>query len=234
MWRTRSRFIHSCCRGGARRAGAARGAAARATEGAVCVAQGGARAPKKSHPVLFRSKSAIFAFIAAERDRCGVAALCRRYGVTRAGFYAWQRRRPSRHSRDDARLLERVRAVFAASGGRYGAARIHAALSQAGCRLGCKRVARLMCEAGLRARAASFYRRTGGTRAFFTAIPYRLPATRAHRQRLHGVVLALAQGRSHPWPPLRLRCAAAPDHRSVHASLQPPSSAFGARLPCAD
>jgi transposase InsO family protein len=102
--------------------------------------------------------------------------LCRRYGVTRAGFYAWQRRRPSPHARDDARLLERVRAVFTASGGRYGAPRIHALLQQSGHHLGRKRVARLMREAGLRARAARLYRRTGGTRSFFTAIPHRLPA----------------------------------------------------------
>lgn len=77
--------------------------------------------------------------------------------------------------REDRRLAERIRAVFAASGGRYGAPRIHAALCQAGCRLGRKRVARLMREASLRARAASFYRRTGGTRVYFSGIPNRLP-----------------------------------------------------------
>jgi transposase InsO family protein len=96
--------------------------------------------------------------------------------VSRGGFYAWRRRRPSRHCREDARLSERIRAVFAASSGRYGAPRIHAALRQAGCAIGRKRVARLMRSAGLRARAARLYRRTGGTRVFFSAIPNRLPA----------------------------------------------------------
>jgi transposase InsO family protein len=104
--------------------------------------------------------------------------------VTRGGFYAWRCRRSSRHGRDDARLSQRVRAVFAASGDRYGAPRIHAALGQAGCRVGRKRIARLMREAGLRARAACLYRRTGGTRVYFSAIPNRLPAgpTRASDQ----------------------------------------------------
>ena len=95
--------------------------------------------------------------------------------MTRAGFYAWRQRAPSRHSRDDTRLAERIGAVFEASSGRYGAPRIHAALHQAGCAIGRKRVARLMRTAGLRARAARLYRRTGGTRVFFSAIPNRLP-----------------------------------------------------------
>lgn len=102
--------------------------------------------------------------------------MCRHYGVTRAGFYAWQRRRPSRHAREDTRLAERIQAVFAASGGRYGAPRIHAVLKQAGWRLGRKRVARLMRAADLRARVARLYRHTRGTRVFFGAIPNRLPA----------------------------------------------------------
>lgn len=97
--------------------------------------------------------------------------------MTRGGFYAWRRRRPSRQARTDAQLSERIRAVFAASDGRYGAPRIHAALCQAGCRLGRKRVARLMRDAGLRARAACLYRRTGGTRVYFSGIPNRLPQT---------------------------------------------------------
>jgi putative transposase len=110
--------------------------------------------------------------------------LCRRYGVTRAGFYAWRRRRPSHHARTDVRVGERIRAIFAASAGTYGAPRIHAALAQAGCGHGRKRIARLMRQAGLRARAARLYRRTGGTRVYFSAIPNRLPAapTRAPDQ----------------------------------------------------
>lgn len=65
--------------------------------------------------------------------------------------------------------------MFTASSGRYGAPRIHAALRQAGYAIGRKRVARLMRSAGLRARAARIYRRIGGTRVFFSAIPNRLP-----------------------------------------------------------
>lgn len=98
-------------------------------------------------------------------------ALCERYGVTRAGYYAWRRRQPSRHDCEDERLLARIRAIFEGSCGTYGSPRIHAALLQAGWRVGRKRVARLMRETGLKARAVRIYRRTPGTRTFFTAIP---------------------------------------------------------------
>ena len=51
-------------------------------------------------------------------------ALCERHGVTRAGFYAWAARHPSRHTRGDERLSTRIRKVFAASDGTYGSPRI--------------------------------------------------------------------------------------------------------------
>ncbi|HVN76833.1 MAG TPA: IS3 family transposase, partial [Thermoanaerobaculaceae bacterium] len=92
-------------------------------------------------------------------------ALCERYGVTRAGYYAWRRRGVSRHERADERLSARITSVWRASEGIYGSPRIHAALREAGFGVGRKRVARLMREAGLKARSARIYRRTRGTRA---------------------------------------------------------------------
>jgi len=103
-----------------------------------------------------------------------VRALCQHYGVTRAGYYAWRRRKPSRHARQDERLLVRIRAIFEASEETYGSPRIHAALKQAGWRVGRKRIARLMREAALKARSARIYRRTPGTRRFFSGIPNRV------------------------------------------------------------
>ena len=101
-------------------------------------------------------------------------AFCERYGVTRAGYYAWRRRESSRHDRQDERLVARIRAIFEVSEGTYGSPRIHAALVQAGWPVGRKRVARLMRESGLTARSARIYRRTPGTRTFFAAIPNRV------------------------------------------------------------
>lgn len=101
-------------------------------------------------------------------------ALCARYGVTRTGYYAWSGRGASVHDQDDERLSVRIRAIFEASQGTYGAPRIRAALAQAGMRVGRKRVARLMRAAGLKARSARIYRHMPGTRTFFAAIPNRI------------------------------------------------------------
>lgn len=52
---------------------------------------------KKSHPVLFRTKAEVFAFLEAERERFQVSRLCALYGVTRAGYNAWRGRNEWRY-----------------------------------------------------------------------------------------------------------------------------------------
>jgi putative transposase len=99
--------------------------------------------------------------------------MCRLYGVTRAGYYAWRRRQPSDHAQRDAVLLEKVRQVFAEHQGHYGSPRVHGALMHAGERVGCKRIARLMRQHHLRASIADRYRSRAGVKAFFGSIPNR-------------------------------------------------------------
>ena len=53
-----------------------------------------------------------FTFIAAKKAEHTVTILCRCLRVTRSGFYAWQRRPESTHTRDDRRLTVLVRASF--------------------------------------------------------------------------------------------------------------------------
>lgn len=101
-------------------------------------------------------------------------ALCRRYGVTRGGYYAWCSRPISVRALEDEVLAVRIEAIFEASEGTYGSPRIHEALRQAGITVGGKRVARLMREAGLKGRSARIYRRMPGTRRFFGDIPNRV------------------------------------------------------------
>jgi putative transposase len=103
-----------------------------------------------------------------------VSRLCRRYGVTRGGYYAFCRREPSVRVRQDEGLRVRIGGIFEASKGTYGSPRIHEALRQAGIRVGRKRVARLMRDGGLKGRAARIYRRMPGTRRFFGDIPNRV------------------------------------------------------------
>jgi putative transposase len=76
--------------------------------------------------------------------------MCRVLGVSRAGFYAWERRAPCDRALSDAWLTEKVREIHAMSKGTYGSRRIHAELRlEHGIRVGKKRVERLMRAAGL-------------------------------------------------------------------------------------
>jgi putative transposase len=99
--------------------------------------------------------------------------MCRLYGVTRGGYYAWRNRRPSARAQRDAQLLGQIRTIHAAHDRNYGSPRVHGALRNNGERLGIKRVARLMREHHLRGKVADLYRSRAGTKAFFTSVPNR-------------------------------------------------------------
>jgi putative transposase len=86
-----------------------------------------------------------FRLIEAEKAQHPVSLLCSVLGVTRAGYYAWRQRGPSRRALDDAELASLIGRVFVDSLETYGAPRVHAELREAhGIRVGRKRVARLM------------------------------------------------------------------------------------------
>lgn len=141
--------------------------------------------PKKSHPVLFRSKADIFAFIDAQRTECArvytVTRLCHRYGVTRAGYYAWRQCPVSAHAEQDRELLERITQIFQAHEGRYGSPRVHRALALDGVHVSRRRVARLMPLAGLRAKAVRGYRAKAGVPRFYDRQPNRIRGIDASR-----------------------------------------------------
>lgn len=87
--------------------------------------------------------------------------MCRVLGVSRAGFYAWERRAPSDRDLADAWLTEKIRRVHAESKGTYGARRVHADLRLAhDVRVGRKRVGRLMAQTGISGQPERRRRRT--------------------------------------------------------------------------
>ena len=90
-----------------------------------------------------------FRFIATEKAVFPVRVLCRTLQVSRAGFYAWQRRTPAARTRVDDRLGLEIAAIHAESRRCYGSPRIHAELRDRGQRTSRKRVARLMRTHGL-------------------------------------------------------------------------------------
>jgi putative transposase len=104
--------------------------------------------------------------------------MCARFKVTRAGFYAWQKRLPSERSQQDAKLLEQVRHVHERSRGFYGSPRVAGQLRLDGVCVGRRRVARLMRLAGLQGRSARLYRNSKVLqRAFFASVPFRPDTT---------------------------------------------------------
>ncbi len=101
-----------------------------------------------------------FRLIDAERANYPVAMLCRMLGVSKSGYYAWRSRPPSKRSREDYALTQKIREVHHRSRQTYGSLRVHAELRALGVRCGRRRVARLMRVAGLRGCMRSRKRRT--------------------------------------------------------------------------
>jgi putative transposase len=90
-------------------------------------------------------------FVGEHRDRFGVEPILRVLEIPTSTFYGWvaQQRDPCQHRRQDAWLLDKIRAVHRRSGSTYGAPRVHAQLRRDGVRASRKRVARLMAAHGL-------------------------------------------------------------------------------------
>jgi len=97
--------------------------------------------------------------------------MCRVYGVTRAGFYAWRSRERSERERQNEALAGEIRAVHAESRGTYGSPRVHQVLRRRGHRIGKHRVARLMRTHGIQARVATIRYTSPSLQRYFGAIP---------------------------------------------------------------
>jgi hypothetical protein len=66
----------------------------------------------------------IFRLIEAKKAEHAISRLCRVLGVTRAGYYAWRSRRPSRRELADQELSGLIGRVFVESLETYGAQRV--------------------------------------------------------------------------------------------------------------
>ena len=99
--------------------------------------------------------------------------MCRVYGVTRAGYYAWRDRPLSGRRQQDHKLKMQIERVHRDSRGTYGSPRVHRELKDRGVAVGENRVARLMRLHGIKARMAARHYYRGPMKRFHAAIPNR-------------------------------------------------------------
>ena len=104
-----------------------------------------------------------FAFIDAEKALHPITKLCQLLQVSRAGFYAWSGRPPSKRSLEDARLSLLIREAHERSRKTYGSPRVHAELQAQGVFVSRGRVIRLMQAENLAARQKRRYRAVNAT-----------------------------------------------------------------------
>ena len=110
-----------------------------------------------------------------------MSRLCALYGVTRAGYYAWEARRESAHSERDRVVVRAIRKIFEASEGTYGSPRVQHELVAQGIRVSRRRVERLMRAGGMRGRVARVYRSNPRLHQVYAQHPNRLWKSRAKR-----------------------------------------------------
>ena len=99
--------------------------------------------------------------------------MCRVYGVTRAGYYAWQHRAPSTRAQADTDLQQCIARVHRDSRGTYGSPRVHRVLRANGQCVGENRVARIMRAQGIKARVATIRYTCPNLQRFYGRIPNR-------------------------------------------------------------
>ena len=97
------------------------------------------------------------------KGRYTLAKMVKVLGVSRSGYYEWERRETSRHAEEDRMLAELIKEIFERHRGRYGSPRIWHELKGMGMRLSRKRVERLMREQKLQARRPRKWAKTTDT-----------------------------------------------------------------------
>lgn len=94
----------------------------------------------------------------SHQDEFRVAAMCRVLKVSRSGYYGWCRRKPSARTVANARLLQCIQQIHAASRHNYGAVKTWKALRSAGETCSRNRVIRLRQSNGIEAKRMRRFR----------------------------------------------------------------------------
>jgi len=92
-----------------------------------------------------------YEYMKENRDRYRLQSMCKVLKVSKSGYYAWKRRRPSNRQRENMELLRNIQEIYRQRRRVYGSPRITNELNEQGIRCGKNRVARIMKENGIRA-----------------------------------------------------------------------------------
>jgi putative transposase len=91
-----------------------------------------------------------YEFMIEQADGFSISRMCGVLGVSRSGYYAWQKRPPSQQIQANEQLVKEIQQVYQASRKTYGSPRIHWVLKREAIPCSRKRVARLMRLHGLK------------------------------------------------------------------------------------
>jgi len=83
--------------------------------------------------------------------------MCDRFGVSRSGFYNWEKRPKSKKPDRDKDLLRAIRRIHKGKRKSYGSPRVYKELRKQGVECSRKRVARIMRENGIKASVVGLY-----------------------------------------------------------------------------
>lgn len=91
-----------------------------------------------------------YQFVAKHQNKYPVKRICAMLDISRSGYYAWKKRKPSQREHDNQVLIDHIRRIYKLSRRTYGSPRVHAQLGKQGITCNRKTVAKLMRQDGLK------------------------------------------------------------------------------------
>jgi transposase InsO family protein len=113
----------------------------------------------------------IYGFMEEYRGIFRLKKMCKVLKVSRSGYYAWRKRKPSRRQEANNQLLKGIRKVYRESRSNYGSPRVTDALNEQGIVCGKNRIARIMRDNGIWAKIKRKFRRTTDSRHGYPVAP---------------------------------------------------------------
>ena len=112
-----------------------------------------------------------YLFMEEHRGVYRLKRMCKVLKVSRSGYYAWRKRKPSMREEANKELLDHIWEVHRRSRKTYGSPRITDTLKELGIVCGKNRVARIMRDSGIRVKIKRKYKRTTDSQHGYPVAP---------------------------------------------------------------